>query len=229
MRSGLWGFVFLVALFPLAGNAGAQTIRCASADGGKAYCPADTQHGVRLVKQRSEMACKQNESWGYDEKGIWVDHGCDGDFALGPETVRTVTCASPGGERKYCDASTGRGVRLAKQLSEAPCKKGDSWDYDGLGIWVDKGCSAEFALGGGQVAASEAKEQAEGEATKEKSCLKQVGKARADQLVKQCLQVSPATQPPCNAQNSCELIEDEIRRSCGLLGPDAPGFCGGYK
>jgi hypothetical protein len=61
------------------------------------------------------------------------------------------------------------------------------------------------------------------------SCLQSAGKAKANQLVDECMQVSPATHPPCNAQNSCGLIISEIKRSCGLLAKDAPGFCKEYQ
>jgi Protein of unknown function (DUF3011) len=227
----------LVAWAAVGTAAQAQTIRCASDDGGKKYCSADTSHGVRLVKRLSaDVPCPKDSAWGYDEKGIWVDHGCDAEFALGPETAaagassaaaKTLTCTSDGG-KKYCDAHTGRGVRLVKQRSEAPCKKDVTWGYDGLGIWVDGGCSADFQLGDA-AASSGNNAGADSGKAQDVSCLKKMGKAHADTLVKQCLQVSPATHPPCNSANSCELIEDEIRRSCGLLGMDAPAFCGGYK
>jgi hypothetical protein len=48
-------------------------------------------------------------------------------------------------------------------------------------------------------------------------------------LVEQCRQVSPGTHPPCNAENSCRVITDEIRRSCQLLGRDGPRFCEEYR
>jgi hypothetical protein len=35
-----------------------------------------------------------------------------------------------------------------------------------------------------------------------------------------CIKVSPATHPPCNAANSCAMIEDEIARSCALFDGD---------
>ncbi len=60
------------------------------------------------------------------------------------------------------------------------------------------------------------------------SCRKEVGKNAANQMVKRCLQVSPATHPPCNADNSCSLIRSEIRRGCRLLGTRAPDFCEQY-
>lgn len=60
-------------------------------------------------------------------------------------------------------------------------------------------------------------------------CAQSAGEAKANELVNQCLQVSPATHPPCNAQNSCALIISEIRRSCALDGANAPGFCSHYR
>jgi hypothetical protein len=61
------------------------------------------------------------------------------------------------------------------------------------------------------------------------ACVQAVGAERAKKLVDECLQVSPATHPPCNSQNSCQLIIDEIKRSCSLLGQSKPGFCAEYK
>jgi hypothetical protein len=63
----------------------------------------------------------------------------------------------------------------------------------------------------------------------ETSCLISVGAKRSATLVHECMQVSPATHPPCNAENACSLIVDEIRRGCGMLGQDAPGFCAEYR
>lgn len=57
------------------------------------------------------------------------------------------------------------------------------------------------------------------------SCKAELGDARSAQLVKQCIYVSPATHPPCNATNSCQMIEEEVLRSCALLEGKAPAFC----
>jgi hypothetical protein len=61
------------------------------------------------------------------------------------------------------------------------------------------------------------------------TCLNAVGIERSRQLVNECLQVSPATHPPCNAQNACSMIVDEIKRGCALIGQGAPGFCAEYR
>lgn len=61
------------------------------------------------------------------------------------------------------------------------------------------------------------------------SCLQTDGETKAGQLVSECQQVSPATHPPCNVQNSCALIINEIKRSCALIGINAPRFCNDYR
>lgn len=60
------------------------------------------------------------------------------------------------------------------------------------------------------------------------SCRQEAGKAQAQTYVDQCLEVSPATHPPCNAENDCQMIIDEIVRGCDMLKADAPGFCADY-
>jgi hypothetical protein len=62
------------------------------------------------------------------------------------------------------------------------------------------------------------------------SCPDEVGAAEARLYVRQCLEVSPATHPPCNAANPCALIRDEIARGCRLIGegPSLPKFCRPY-
>jgi hypothetical protein len=58
-----------------------------------------------------------------------------------------------------------------------------------------------------------------------KSCEAEIGKKAAAELVRRCLNVSPATHPPCNAANSCEMIRQEINRSCAMFGDDKPADC----
>jgi hypothetical protein len=60
------------------------------------------------------------------------------------------------------------------------------------------------------------------------SCRQTAGQQRAQLYVRQCLQVSPATHPPCNPTNSCGLLIEEIQRGCRMLTTDIPGFCKSY-
>ncbi len=71
--------------------------------------------------------------------------------------------------------------------------------------------------------------QPDQQADNPQACSIAVGVERAQKLVEECLAVSPATHPPCNAQNSCGLIIGEIKRSCGILGRNAPRFCDEYR
>lgn len=61
----------------------------------------------------------------------------------------------------------------------------------------------------------------------DKSCAEAIGAKRSAMLVEQCTTVSPATRPPCNAANSCEMINSEVQRGCDMLADDenAPDFC----
>jgi hypothetical protein len=211
-----------------------QTFICASENGRRTECPADTTKGVQLVRQLSEVRCKEGSSWGHEKNRIWVDKGCRGEFVLGVAAhpaeggqgagakSQRISCASDDGKKNYCDVDTAAAqVKLARQQGMQPCTEGSTWGYDRRGIWVDRGCRGEFV-----VQRNDATVGAEASGGLERSCAKSVGKQVANELVRRCLQVSPAAHPPCNTENSCKLTEDEIQRGCGLLGEKAPVFCG---
>lgn len=167
------------------GNQGA-VVRCESKGQDYRHCRADTRDGVQLYRQLSKNACRYNESWGYDRRGVWVDQGCRGDFqlytgrsggdgrnkddhtaaivggavALGvlgaalsekdkdhneDRPRRLVRCESDG-DYRHCRADFRNGVRLHRQLSRSSCRQNESWGYDRRGVWVDRGCRAEFSL-----------------------------------------------------------------------------------
>ena len=71
-------------------------------------------------------------------------------------------------------------------------------------------------------------EEAPGEAIETAACRDEIGAQAAGRLVQRCIAVSPATHPPCNAANPCELIQDEITRSCAMFSDaDRPAECAG--
>ncbi|MFC7377842.1 hypothetical protein [Brevundimonas sp. GCM10030266] len=51
------------------------------------------------------------------------------------------------------------------------------------------------------------------------SCTAEQGEAAAVALASRCTRVSPASHPPCNPANPCQMIQDEIDRSCAMYGP----------
>lgn len=62
-----------------------QTVRCTSHNYRYQYCRVDTQNRVELVRQFSGNSCRENRSWGYDSRGVWVDRGCSAEFRVGKE------------------------------------------------------------------------------------------------------------------------------------------------
>jgi len=118
------------------------TVTCSAIAGAREVCAADTATGVALVT--GSPACVLGRTWGYDRDGIWVSDGCQATFVL---TSRgALQCESDVG-RQHCAADTSAGVVLARAIATAPCVMGTSWAYDATGVWVDKGCRAEFVLG----------------------------------------------------------------------------------
>ena len=167
VKTWLYVACTVVLMFLMTSIGSAQSVNCSSEDGHRKYCPVDTRGGVRMVKQRSDATCSQGSTWGYDRGGIWVDRGCRADFIVGNSgyggggfggggygggyggSGQTVNCSSEDGHRKYCPYDTRGGVRLINQRSGSPCTQGSTWGYDRGGIWVDRGCRADFQLGGG--------------------------------------------------------------------------------
>lgn len=206
---------------------GGQTILCESDDGKRHYCEAQTGGGATLVKQRSETRCQEGVTWGYDNRGVWVDKGCRGEFTAmagsfgNAGQLQTVTCSSDDGKRHNCLPGPISDARISRQISGSACERGRSWGFDNQGLWVDKGCRAEFAVLTGS--------NSGGYMNNGNSCRREIGEEQARMLVDKCMQVSPGTHPPCNAENSCRTIADEIRRSCSLLGGDRPMWCDQFR
>ena len=155
MRIRLLVFAMLVCCWgAFSHQAFAQTISCASQDGGRQFCPADTRGGVTMVRQNSNSPCVQGQTWGYDGRGIWVDRGCRADFQVGNSYPGgpgpggdTITCESSHNRRNYCPiGNVNSNVEMIQQLSQAPCTRGSTWGNDGQGIWVDRGCRATFRV-----------------------------------------------------------------------------------
>ena len=63
---------------------------------------------------------------------------------------------------------------------------------------------------------------------KEVPCRDTVGAEQAAVFVKDCIAVGSETHPPCNADNSCELIVSHNIFRCAGLGDGAPKFCAAY-
>lgn len=146
-------------------NEGAS-ITCASQNYRYTLCDTETRGGVRLVNQISRAECVEGRSWGYDRRGVWVDQGCAGEFEVGggggdyrpgggdrpgggydDASGATFVCESRDGRRRYCEADLrGGSVAVVRNISREPCQEGVNYGVDGRGVWVDRGCRAEFRI-----------------------------------------------------------------------------------
>ena len=62
---------------------------------------------------------------------------------------RVLRCESDSESPRQCPADTSGGVRLGRRLSGSDCVEGKSWGVTRSGVWVARGCSADFVLGQG--------------------------------------------------------------------------------
>ena len=131
-------------------------VTCESDEGHRRHCAMDTSRGVELERQLSQSACAQGEGWGFDDSGVWVDHGCRADFAVptpygaeGGENA-TVRCESSDGHYRFCRADLTGGAVLLRQFSNTPCIEDRTWGEKPQGVWVNHGCRAEFGGAAGQ-------------------------------------------------------------------------------
>ena len=143
------------ALSAMPGPPRAYKLYCASDDFYRHFCSTNTYGRVELIRQKSESPCVYGRTWGVTGDSIWVDRGCRADFAVGTgEYFRdhdsrgghTFYCASNDFNVHGCPVDTRGGVRLVRQRSESPCIYGRTWGYDDRGVWVDRGCRADFAV-----------------------------------------------------------------------------------
>jgi hypothetical protein len=129
------------------------------------FCRVDTRGGVRLVQQvsNSRGPCIEGRTWGYDRRGIWVSNGCRARFEVGNaygsrpgrpgygypgQGERIVRCESIRNRENFCAVPGGRivAVDIRRRLSSADCTYRRDWGFTPRGIWVDRGCRADFIV-----------------------------------------------------------------------------------
>ena len=135
------------------GYGGGPRITCSSNDGRRNWCDIGRARDAQLVRQISGSACIRDNTWGVDRRGLWVDKGCRAEFVAGgrpgpppPPPGQMVTCSSNDMRRNWCDIGRSRDVRLTRQISGSACVQGQTWGTDRRGLWVDRGCRAEFRV-----------------------------------------------------------------------------------
>jgi len=88
MKFPIIAFVLAVGMVS---TATASTITCESTNGKRKQCNISGDGSVSLKKQLSKSSrCVEDETWGRNMQGIWVDKGCRGQF--------TFTASQPSGQ-----------------------------------------------------------------------------------------------------------------------------------
>jgi hypothetical protein len=151
-----------------------RVIRCESSNSRTVYCNADTRYGVRLLTQHSRSACIEGRTWGWNDRGVWVTHGCraqfqvggrgyddrygngdrygndpyrDDRYGYGDNYARRVTCESHDNRYNFCRVGGSiRQAQVHRQMSQDQCRLNYNWGYRADGIWVDRGCRAEYTF-----------------------------------------------------------------------------------
>jgi hypothetical protein len=67
-------------------------------------------------------------------------------LAAPPAFAGTVRCESKDYRYRYCSVRTYGDVKLTHERSHSACRYGRTWGFDHRGIWVDRGCRADFAV-----------------------------------------------------------------------------------
>ena len=71
-----------------------SVVSCASSNGQRQQCAADTSAGVVMLRQTSATSCLLGRNWGYDGQGVWVTEGCGGEFGTGSTSGATDLAAA---------------------------------------------------------------------------------------------------------------------------------------
>ncbi|HWQ03211.1 MAG TPA: DUF3011 domain-containing protein, partial [Candidatus Nitrosotenuis sp.] len=117
-------------------------------------CPAPVAGNVTILRVIGGANCIEGQNWGWSSRGFWVDRGCRAEFGFdagrsildppGPRERRVVKCESTDGRRRECPAPVAGRIMIIRLIDFSVCAEGQSWGWSNRGIWVDRGCRAEF-------------------------------------------------------------------------------------
>ncbi len=135
-----------------AGGDNKYNVYCASDNGRRNNCPIDTARrrapgsSAQRFALRLRVHLGLGQAWHLGRP--WLPRrfrNWSGWLATSRKPV--IYCSSDNMRRKVCPINTQGGVRIIRQRSDADCIYGRTWGYDARGIWVDRGCRADFEVG----------------------------------------------------------------------------------
>ncbi|MBI3535864.1 MAG: DUF3011 domain-containing protein [Deltaproteobacteria bacterium] len=147
----------LLSVSAFADHGQSVSITCQSVDFNYSQC--DT--GMYIVHaylevQLSNTTCVEGQTWGHNDRSIWVSGGCRGIFRVygygsgGYYSQVNINCASVDFNYAVCDT----GLRwivdsyLISQQSKKPCIQNSTWGTRDNSIWVNNGCRGVFHVTG---------------------------------------------------------------------------------
>ena len=123
------------------------------------------------------------------------------DAALADDAKRVRDRCGKNGKRTYGEAVAAIVVSASAGAAAPASPPPAATNYETTPAAKDRADGDDLSVGGGNG-----------------SCLKSAGAVRANELVRRCLKVSPATHPPCNAENSCSLIRERNQARLRAVG-----------
>lgn len=134
----------------------ARELICSSINDRRNECRTPFSGPAVLSQQISRSACIEGRTWGQNRGRIWVDEGCRGRFREddrwggggypgGSAPQGSIICESREGRLRRCRNDFRDEVELVEQFSNAPCIRGQTWDYRPGEVTVTRGCRARFA------------------------------------------------------------------------------------
>jgi hypothetical protein len=111
-------------------------LTCRSQDSAYKHCDSDTSHGVKLsTTWAGSKPCRPGYSWGFDESGVWVDHGCSAQFVSGDGRAAYIL---PG---TTASSNSSGHDRASRKSSKPPCTAENSAGLDDHGNWSGPDCA----------------------------------------------------------------------------------------
>lgn len=137
-------------------GAPANTIRCESSDGRQRTCTTTWQGRSKLVRQLSNTACVEGETWSSSPGQVSVSGGCRGEFIEELDTsAGGIRCESTNGQAQTCPMPWSGRSKIIRQLSGTRCVANQNWWTTPGEVRVSGGCRALFASVDGEVAGSQ--------------------------------------------------------------------------
>ena len=128
---------------PTVGQESVRVVACQSASGERNHCSANADSGVVLLRSTGSAQCLLGRNWGYDDRGIWVQDGCGGEFAVGPASdPRGSAPAAP-----VDSAATDEGPATGDTASQ-PGTRREAWGFldPGDGFLIGRSDAGELSL-----------------------------------------------------------------------------------